>query len=210
MGTDTTNPVGPEDAGSTRNRILSAAAELFATKGYHGTGVAEIGDRAEIKRGALYYHIKSKEELLFDVIRPHVEMSLAGARAILESDLDIVEKFRALARHHLRTIVDHRQEIAIVLRDVDALTPERRAQVRGMQTEVEAAWQSVVEEGARAGVFRSADPALVRGILSMLNMVFSWYRESHGRTPEELADIYSDLLLGGLLTDQRRAHPWPA
>lgn len=208
----------PSGAVPTRERILNAATELFAAKGYHGTSVAEIGDRADIKRGALYYHINSKEELLFEVIRPHIEASLGVEEPILEADLDVVGKFRALARAHLRVIVDHRQEIAIVLRDSDSLTPERRAELRAMQAQVQAGWQSVVDEGAASGVFRSADPALVQGILSMLNMVFSWHRESKDLSPEDLADLYSDLLLGGMLAaalpDERLAliregHPAP-
>jgi AcrR family transcriptional regulator len=195
---------GVDDGAATRERILRVATELFATKGYHGTGVAEIGDRAGIKRAALYYHIGSKDELLYDVVRAHVEQSLAGEEAIAASDLDHVEKLRQLARHHVRTIVEHRQAVAIILRDVGALSPERRAQVRAMQGRVEAIWQQLVEEGVEAGTFRSADHVVVRGILSILNMVFSWYKPDGPLTPDDVADRYSELLLNGMLTAQAR------
>ncbi|HEV7534001.1 MAG TPA: helix-turn-helix domain-containing protein, partial [Acidimicrobiia bacterium] len=62
---------GPEVAQATKARIHRAALELFADKGFHGTGVAEIGERARVQRGALYFHIGSKEELLWEVIRPN-------------------------------------------------------------------------------------------------------------------------------------------
>jgi AcrR family transcriptional regulator len=192
---------------ATRERILRAATELFATKGYHGTGVAEVGERAEIKRAALYYHIGSKDELLYDVVRAHVEQSLAGEEAIASSGLDHREKLRRLARHHLRTIVENREAVAIILRDASALRPERLAQVRSMQRRVEAVWQQVVQEGVEAGTFRSADPVVVRGILSMLNMAFSWYRPAGALSPEDIADRFTDLLLSGMLTEQARQRP---
>jgi AcrR family transcriptional regulator len=189
---------------ATRERILRVATDLFATKGFHGTGVAEIGERANIKRAALYYHIGSKDELLYDVVRAHVEQSLEGEEAIASSELDHVNKLRALARHHVRTIVENRQAVAIILKDVGALSPKRRAKVREMQGRVEAIWQSLVEDGVRDGAFVSADPVVVRGILSMLNMTFSWYKPEGPLTPEDVADRFSDLLLAGLLTASSR------
>jgi methenyltetrahydromethanopterin cyclohydrolase len=99
----------------------------------------------------------------------------------------------------VRTIVDHQQEVAIVVRDLDALTDERRAEIRALQDEVENVWQRTLDEGAAAGVFAAADRVVVRGILSMLNMVFSWYKPGGGLTPESVADRYSEMLLEGLL-----------
>ena len=62
--------------------MLRVAAQLFAEKGYHGTGVAEIGEMAGLQRGALYYHIGSKEDLLLVLLRRHVEESLEGEERI--------------------------------------------------------------------------------------------------------------------------------
>lgn len=183
---------------ATRQRILRVAIGLFAEKGFHATGVAEIGDMAGIKRGALYYHIGSKDELLYEVLRPHVEMSLSGEQEIAARDLSGAEKVRQLARHHLRMILEHRDEVAIVLRDLDALPPERRAEIRRLQDAVEEVWHEVLEAGVEAGEFTAADPVAVRGILSMLNMTFSWYKPNRKLTPEMVADRYSALLLDGL------------
>lgn len=189
----------------THQRILRVACQLFASKGYHATGVAEIGDLAGIKRGALYYHIKSKEELLYEVLRPHLEDSLAGEERIAALAVGHVEKLRLLARHHVQTIVDHSDEVSIVVRDLDALTPHRRDEIRALQDRVEAIWQGLVEDGVRDGAFRTADRVVVRGILSMLNMVFSWYKPGGDLDPDTVADRYSDLLLEGLCTPAGRA-----
>ena len=51
----------------TRERIIDKAAELFARNGYAATGVADLGAAIPLERGALYYYIGSKEELLADI-----------------------------------------------------------------------------------------------------------------------------------------------
>jgi AcrR family transcriptional regulator len=63
----------------TRDRILDAASELFALKGFDATPVDEIAKRAGLTVGALYRHFNAKGDLLFDVVR-HALTSLPIAR----------------------------------------------------------------------------------------------------------------------------------
>src|ERR1700756_4668874 len=51
-------------AAETRERLLLAAADVFARRGYDGTRVADIAAAAEVSPGALYAHFGSKAELL--------------------------------------------------------------------------------------------------------------------------------------------------
>jgi AcrR family transcriptional regulator len=58
-----------EDGKSTRDRILDAAGELFALRGFDATSVDAIAQRAGLTVGALYRHFSAKAELLLDVVR---------------------------------------------------------------------------------------------------------------------------------------------
>jgi len=182
----------------TRERILEQAIELFAAQGFHGTGVADIGSRAELHPGALYYHIGSKEELLWLILRNYTSVALTGARRIAESDLDPVAKLRELVAFHVRLIADHRREVLIQMRDADALTGERAAELQLLRRRVQACWQSVLDEGHRKGQLRSADRVVVNSLLGMVNIVATWYRPDRGDTPERAADQISALVLNGL------------
>ncbi|HQO78132.1 MAG TPA: TetR/AcrR family transcriptional regulator [Thermodesulfobacteriota bacterium] len=53
---------------ATREKILNVALALFVRKGYNGTSVDEITHTAELTKGALYGHFKSKAELLLTLI----------------------------------------------------------------------------------------------------------------------------------------------
>ncbi|HLM18678.1 MAG TPA: helix-turn-helix domain-containing protein [Acidimicrobiia bacterium] len=57
-------------SGDTRERILSVANELFIEQGYEGTSLREIADRLDITKAALYYHFRSKDEILETLLTP--------------------------------------------------------------------------------------------------------------------------------------------
>jgi AcrR family transcriptional regulator len=57
-------------SGDTRERILAVANELFIEQGYEGTSLREIADRLDITKAALYYHFRSKDEILETLLSP--------------------------------------------------------------------------------------------------------------------------------------------
>ena len=167
---------------SARERILRAATKLFATKGFHATGVAEIGEAAGVGKGALYHHIQSKEDLLYDIVMRHVEEGLVRAEEILRSDSPPEDKLRQLCRHQLRTVAENQEEITIFFEDV---------------------WRKALREGVDRGVLRSADPVVVKGILGLINYSFVWYHPAGQLSPEQIADRLMDLILHGVLLEPR-------
>ena len=67
-------------ASHTRRRILDAAYELFYRKGFARVSVDEVAALAKVTKRTLYYHFKSKDELLASVLDLHHEMALARVR----------------------------------------------------------------------------------------------------------------------------------
>src|SRR5262245_29183203 len=68
--------------GDTRQRIQDVALELFAEQGYEKTSLREIAERLEVTKAALYYHFKTKEDILIslfqDLARPLDELLAWG------------------------------------------------------------------------------------------------------------------------------------
>ncbi|MEU9959161.1 helix-turn-helix domain-containing protein [Streptomyces sp. NPDC050982] len=64
--------------GDTRQRIQDVAVELFAEQGYEKTSLREIAERLDVTKAALYYHFKTKEDILIslfqDLTRPMDEL----------------------------------------------------------------------------------------------------------------------------------------
>ncbi|WP_043724761.1 TetR/AcrR family transcriptional regulator [Nocardia asiatica] len=197
-------PAAESTASDTRERIVRAAIDLFAEKGFHGTGVAEIGERADVQRGALYYHIGSKEDLLWQILRDYIQRMLADAEQIADGPGDPVTKLRGLIHSHVRLIIRHQREVAIQLRDVGALTGERAAQLQDLRDRVQHCWQRVVDAGHAEGALRTDDHVVTNSVLGMLNTVSFWYRPHGDRSPAEIADILTTTLLDGVVNDTAR------
>ncbi len=54
-----------------RSRLIQVGLSTFAKRGYHGTGIKEIVDTAEIPKGSFYNYFKSKEEFGVEIVRCH-------------------------------------------------------------------------------------------------------------------------------------------
>lgn len=71
-----------KEAEERRNEILDAADELFGQKGFDGTSTNDILEKVGIARGTLYYHFKSKEDIMDALIERHSVRLLGAAQEI--------------------------------------------------------------------------------------------------------------------------------
>lgn len=115
-------------AAETRERLLRAAAEVFAERGYDGTRVADIAAAAGVSNGALYAHFGSKAELLVAALRAHASRMLADLLAD-DPDRSATELLLAIGRRlpRRRDAPGYLLLEALVAarRDPDVATPTR-------------------------------------------------------------------------------------
>jgi AcrR family transcriptional regulator len=88
-------------AAETRERLLRAAADVFAAQGFDGTRVAGIAAAAGVSNGALYAHFDSKADLLVDALRTHGRGLLADVFAT-EPDVPITDLLVLIGRRLAR------------------------------------------------------------------------------------------------------------
>ena len=83
-----------KEAAERRKEILDVAEELFVTKGYDKTSTNDILDRIGIARGTLYYHFKSKEDILNAMIE-RINTSLIARAQTIASDasIPVIDRF---------------------------------------------------------------------------------------------------------------------
>jgi AcrR family transcriptional regulator len=88
-------------AAETRERLLRAAASVFADRGYDGTRVADIASAAGVSNGAMYAHFGSKAELMVDSLRTHGRRLLADMFSA-DPDRSITDLLLAIGQTLLR------------------------------------------------------------------------------------------------------------
>ncbi|GLZ50190.1 TetR family transcriptional regulator [Actinomycetospora sp. NBRC 106375] len=179
--------------------LLDTAARIFARKGYRSATLQDIADEFGVLKGSLYHYIRSKDDLLHEVIRAVLDVGLARLRDQAAVDLDPVERLRAIIRAHVLHLVDNLVGTTVLLHEFSQLSAERQATVPVRE------YQAVLEEqidAARADprVRSDLDPHLsALAILGATNWVYRWYRPGGTRTPEQIADYFATTLVDGLL-----------
>jgi AcrR family transcriptional regulator len=77
-----------------RGKIMEAALELFVTYGYQGTTISQIAKKASVSKGLLYNYFKSKEDLLHEIIRAHMEEGRIWLEFTFQMDASPHDKLR--------------------------------------------------------------------------------------------------------------------
>ena len=184
---------------ATRERIHQIAAALFARNGYHGTGIAELSEAVGLGRGALYYHISSKESVLYAISMGAIQALLEPSELILREEVSAEERMRKLARALMRNIADFSNEWTVFFREHIALTGQWRDEVMAKRERYEQLWARLLDEGAANGELTKVEPIVVKGVLGMFNYSYLWIRAGGAQSPEAIADSFCDTLLYGLL-----------
>ena len=183
-----------------RDRITAAAARLFAERGIAATTVRMIGDEVGVLSGSLYHHFASKEEMVDAIIASYFDELLERYKAVLIAYESPRERLSALVRESFRSIADHPEACEIYRNDYKYLAGiPRFAYVVKATRRVQRTWLSVIDDGVRAGEFRTdLDPGLVyRFARDAIWQSARWYKPRGPHTIDEVADACISLLLEG-------------
>ncbi|MEV0132249.1 TetR/AcrR family transcriptional regulator [Dactylosporangium sp. NPDC050688] len=119
---------------SRREEILEIAVGLFATRGYHGVSMDDIGAAAGVTGPALYHHFAGKEAMLAAALIPVSEQLLAGGKArTAEASDDPAAALATLVDFHVEFALANPAVIALHLHELDRLPEEPRRQIRRLQ-----------------------------------------------------------------------------
>ena len=180
--------------------IIAAAAKVFQTKGYHAATVQDIADAVGILKGSLYHHVKSKEDLLYLIVKEPIARIYATMGEIVAADLPAGEKLRRAILAHLEAFDRHYPHLFVYLHEREEMKRRFREQFKLSPKQYEQCWQQILREGVKSGEFRGDldVPVVSYGLLGMLNWLYKWYDPSGRLGVREVADQLSALALAGL------------
>ncbi|WP_328325091.1 MULTISPECIES: TetR/AcrR family transcriptional regulator [unclassified Streptomyces] len=184
--------VGPEAA----RRLLVAAVEAFAERGYHATTTRDIAGRAGMSPAALYIHYKTKEELLHRISRIGHEKALEILETAADGPGTAAERLAAAVRSFVRWHAGHHMTARVVQYELDALGAEHRTEIVGLRKRSDDAVRRIIDDGVLTGEF---DVPYVAGtalaVLSLCIDVSRWFNVEGRSTPDEVGVFYADLVL---------------
>jgi AcrR family transcriptional regulator len=181
-----------------RETLLKAATEFFNTGGYDGTSLDEIVASLGLTKGAFYYYIENKEDLLYQCYLRTLDLTERIITAIAASPLTGLEK---LQRYIFEVVFAHASSdgpVAIYSR-VRSLSRKRQALVLSRGKALQAQVTGFIEQGVADGSIRPCDPRMARlAVVGALNWMPKWYARTGSKSPEEVGAAFADFFLNGL------------
>ena len=181
----------------TRQEILAAAAEVFRRVGYHAARMDDVADQLGLVKASLYHYVRTKHELLFDIVLPpyrdfvvHLDLVLAGTAPVPDRIAEVVHRhFGNVARYSpaISIYVENRRWLPVPAELVEL----DGRYLHGLRT--------LIAAGMADGTLLPGDPAVAADAL--LGMC-SWFAIRHAdESPEQagaLATTIASIFLDGL------------
>jgi len=181
-----------------KDRMLRAAARCFNEKGYSGSSLKDVARILGLTDAALYYYVRSKEELVYLCYVRAAEVGREAMKRAADEGQTGMDTVLRYLRYHIEIIVGDRGPIAI-MSEIPSLKPIHRDEVLELSRQHSAGFEQIL----RAGVAdESISPCDVRmtgnAIMGSINWIPKWY---HGDTTmgETIAAEFPVILTKGLL-----------
>lgn len=181
--------------------IMNKAANLFADRGFGSVGISEVGDVVGLGKGALYYHINSKEELLFSIMSDYMVQLIAAGHHIVEKHADARTRIIALSASFMETMFSSRAAMTVCFREVHSLGPEKRDSVLGLHADYQKIWERTFNEGAEKNECRTVNRLEAKALLGMYFYSFLWVKTDGPATSDEIARSFANIVLAAVAAD---------
>ncbi len=193
-----------------RRRIIDAAVEVFAEKGFFGAKVSEVAKRADVADGTIYLYFKSKDDILISLFEEKMEGIIGRLTEILDQVEDPRQKMRRYIMEHLELVSQQphlMQVLTVELRQSARFIKEYRPQGFKKYLEVIGA---ILEEGQAKGVFRKdLHPGVFRralfGAIDEISLEWVLHAQAHPDEgppshldPKMVAEQIAEFILRGL------------
>lgn len=182
-----------------KNSIKVAAINIFHAKGYFATSINEIAQAVGIRKSSIYHHYGSKEDLLFEILQEsmvHLQQELTLA---LEDKEDPLERLAEAIDCHICFHIDHQKEAFLADTELRGLNEKNRAVILVYRKNYEQIFQDIIREGISVRTFTDTDVKVASyGVLTMCTSVAIWFRAKGRLSKNDVAEIYSNLILEGL------------
>lgn len=194
-------PVKRRKADVTRSAILVTTARMFAEKGYSECNLREIAEKVGIKAGSFYYHFRSKEQILDEILDVSLTLmtgAVTSAIARTGPDAPALQKIAVGMRAHVATYLAGDANSAALMRVYEHLPPSMKRRSREQRRAYAQIWFDLFEQGVKEGDIRKDldSKLMVTFMLAGMNRVMEWYNPRHMHV-SDVCELAVELFLKG-------------
>ena len=184
------------DGEKTQAAIREAAVDLIARHGYEAVSMRRLAAQVGVQAAALYRYFPTKEDLLYSLMRAHMEALLRSWEAARPSPAGPVGELAAFVRNHIGFHIARRHSTHVSNMELRSLSHDRLSAVLRLRAAYEKELRRILRDGADNGDFTVGDVALTAmAIIQMMTGVIVWFRPDERLSVEEVADTYHDMTM---------------
>ncbi len=173
--------------------------QLWAERGFHGSGIRDLAQAAELSSATLYHYMGTKEDLLAEIMSDSMTRLITAASQVTDSPGSHSQRLSALVQLHVLAHAVRPQETRVVDGELRGLTAAHLASVLALRDRYEAIWQSVIDAGCAAGEFTVTSRSVARlALLQMCSGVALWYSPDGPLSLADLALRHAEMALSML------------
>jgi AcrR family transcriptional regulator len=150
-------------------------------------------------KGSLYYYIKSKDDLLFQLLLAGIEDGDAFIAKQIDPLGDPVEQLERAIRAQIDYIIQNKVPFGLFLHEFDSLPGKRQHKLTAVMTRYNNRFVELVQKGQKLGQLMEGEPwIIVNGMLGMCNWLYRWYDTDHVSDPEQIKQAFVELIFRGI------------
>lgn len=180
--------------------LLEVAVQVFTQRGYDGTSFQHLSHASGLSKSSIYHHIEGKEHLLRLALERALEPLLASVCEPEATTGRAIDRLLHIIRRDVEILAERLPYVTLLLSVHGNTETERWAleQRRGFDKIVAGIVQEAIDEGdVRADVDAHTTARLIFGTI---NSLVEWYRPGTDKTPQDVADQISSMVLDGIRT----------
>jgi hypothetical protein len=184
---------------SRKDVIVSKAATLFREKGYKAASMRDLAEAVGVEAASLYNHIKSKSELLHELVYSVANKFVLKLDDIESESITSLQKMEKILRFHISEMIHHYEEVYVSDREWKHLSDPYLSNYQNQRRVYRKRLAAIIEEGIRNKEIKAIDaPTVVLIFLHAVSGIESWHRSTKKITAEELEQNMVAILIDGL------------
>lgn len=180
-----------------RRAILDRSAELFAEFGYDRASMSKISTACGVSKANLYHYYKDKDELLFDVIRVHLEDLLQVVTKADQPELAPGERLRELVTALLEAYRDADARHSVQISSLRFLSDDRQTLLKNIERDLVRLFSNVITDIAPQIKGTTMLKPVTMSLFGMVNWHYLWFKNSGAFTRQDYADLVTRLIVSG-------------
>jgi AcrR family transcriptional regulator len=188
---------------SRKDVIVSKAATLFREKGYKAASMRDLAEAVGVEAASLYNHIKSKSELLHELVFSVANKFVLKLDEIESETISSLQKMERILRFHISEMINHYEEVYVSDREWKHLSDPYLSNYQNQRRVYRKRLAAIIEEGIRNKEIKAIDaPTVVLIFLHAVSGIESWHRSTKKITAEELEQNMVAILIDGLKSNK--------